>query len=474
MIKYLFDFATWLAGADRNVLRQCTQHEHKRIANLGALILVPSITGTISMSYAVSTFNNKPEIFISLGLIWGFMVLVIDRYIVSTFKKEEKYNTEIKSAKFIVRLIFAVGVGITVSHPLVLFIFNDTIIQERAKEKKEEFDKLRLEATNEKSNASKYLRERIAYRDSLDKILQAEQSGGKLFDKNGVQITSGISGSGSRATSLKQQISQTSSEISGYQSKANAEDIVIDNSKHNDSLLLASVMSDDYITKVNTLSRIESQPNKGHITWVRFFLLIFFIFLDIIPITLKVFTDAKEYDIKLQETEKKEIEVFKLQVKKDEDFEKNLATQLFEARNGKLNEVIEKFDTFLVDDFLDNIKEEFSSSKYYRQNKSADEYQKEKNENNEDDKKKKESDAKKNSEDKSFLDQFWALLSDYKKEIIETFGLAVGGLLFAIINGQWTFTSVGISAVYVMNFLINRFSKKYAGKYNDFFGDKEN
>lgn len=468
MINFFYNLAIWLSGADRNVLKLCSQGEHKRLANLGALILIPSLTGLISMSYAVSTFNSNPEIFISLGILWAFMVLIIDRYIVSTFKKEDKYEKEVKSAKFIVRLIFAIGVGITVSHPLVLLIFSDTILQERAKEIKKDFDKLRLEAVTEKEQANKYVKARTLYRDSLAKILQVEQSGGVLFDANGVQITSGHYGHNSLAISLEARIKQVDNELKDYSITSQKDVSEIDNNKHSDSLRYNLAMSNDYITKVNTLAILENRQGNEHIKWVKTFLLIFFIFLDIIPIALKVFTEAKEYDIKLRGLEDKAVEVFSLQIDKDKEFENNLTTKLFDIRNGKLNEVINKFDTFLVDDFLNNLKEEFQSSKYYKQNETENHVSEEEK----DAKSKNDKKENKNSENKSWLDQYWSLLSDYKKELIEAVLLGVGGAFFAIFTGKATIISFGTFIVYVIYFLINKITQRFGTKFTEFFGDK--
>lgn len=62
--------------------------------------------------------------------MWAMIVFVFDRFIVSTFKKKDNILKDIFSIVFFFRLIFSIGIGITVSHPLLLLIFSETIEQE--------------------------------------------------------------------------------------------------------------------------------------------------------------------------------------------------------------------------------------------------------------------------------------------------------------------------------------------------------
>lgn len=54
-----------------------------------------------------------------------------------------------------------------------------------------------------------------------------------------------------------------------------------------------------------------------------------------------------------------------------------------------------------------------------------------------------------------------ANLLDYKKEIIEVLFLAIGGLVFAILKGDVSFSVVGISSVYLIYLLLNSMERRF-------------
>lgn len=133
MIKNIvFSFFVWCAGCDRDALDLCSKKEQIKHALFGGLVLVPAILGFFSMTYALSTtFGDVGIIYPVLGgLVWAMIVFVFDRFIVSTFKKKDNILKDIFSIVFFFRLIFSIGIGITVSHPLLLLIFSETIEQE--------------------------------------------------------------------------------------------------------------------------------------------------------------------------------------------------------------------------------------------------------------------------------------------------------------------------------------------------------
>jgi len=127
------DFFIWCAGSDRNILSKCESSDRIKHIGFGTLVLIPALLGFISMSYALSTIqqiNPYPLAYISGGITWGLIVFAFDRFIVSTHKKSSKDIHEFTRISFYARLIFAIFVGIAISHPFVLLWF-DRSIQER-------------------------------------------------------------------------------------------------------------------------------------------------------------------------------------------------------------------------------------------------------------------------------------------------------------------------------------------------------
>jgi len=84
------------------------------------------IMAFISMLYATSLLTTDTGIRIILSFVWAIIIFIIDRYIVSTFIKKES-GRDWWSVQFFIRIIFAIGVGIVISHPIIIRIFDDKI-----------------------------------------------------------------------------------------------------------------------------------------------------------------------------------------------------------------------------------------------------------------------------------------------------------------------------------------------------------
>ncbi|NNC94011.1 MAG: DUF4407 domain-containing protein [Chitinophagales bacterium] len=125
----LSSFFLWCAGADRDILNYAPTYERNRHIGLGATLLIPTILGFISMTYALSTFLDSIWACIILGVIWALIIFSVDRYIVSTYRKNPSTFRNIFSFQFLVRIVFSVFLGIVIAHPLVLRFFEDNLAE---------------------------------------------------------------------------------------------------------------------------------------------------------------------------------------------------------------------------------------------------------------------------------------------------------------------------------------------------------
>src|SRR5882757_7401563 len=110
----------WLSGADPEILRECTHlrnSERIRFAAQGALTLVPAMLGSVAMAYAISTVARRPLVYVGCGLLWGVVVLLVDRYLVATIHKSAVPGRGLRAVPLLARLGFAILIGIAVAHP---------------------------------------------------------------------------------------------------------------------------------------------------------------------------------------------------------------------------------------------------------------------------------------------------------------------------------------------------------------------
>lgn len=138
----------WLSGAEESCLAKCPKWERRKYEAFGASVLVPVSFGMIGSSYAISTLTDNLFIVIGFAMVWGFIILTIDRVLLATYRA---FTTKSKKViQFVLRMSVAILMGLTVSHPLTLLLFKDTITSEIEKKRVHEMAEIRAESDIEK------------------------------------------------------------------------------------------------------------------------------------------------------------------------------------------------------------------------------------------------------------------------------------------------------------------------------------
>jgi len=115
------------SGADLNLLEDCSRAEHVKYAGIGATVFFTAVMAFIASSYALFTVFDSVYIAIAFGLIWGLLIFNLDRFIVSTIKKQDKFWIQFGQA--VPRLILALIIAVVIAKPLELKIFEKEINQ---------------------------------------------------------------------------------------------------------------------------------------------------------------------------------------------------------------------------------------------------------------------------------------------------------------------------------------------------------
>ena len=294
----------WLSGPDPKVLSQCTHlTESRKFAGFGTTVLIPATLGLFSMGYAVSTFSADPRIYITGAILWFLIVLAIDRFLVSTlYRSSLKSNRDFWIA-FLFRILFAGVVGIAVSHPLVLFLFNGSIHTKIEDMKRSAVEARVANILERKENVHKgetarALKEKVRSRKCLEALMTAEQSGTEteVKDENGQTCgySSGLAYCGPRCENIKDRIQILDGEIKVLNAQVQDRMTTIGNTTQNDIEDIKAKFPEDYPARVRALAAIEKE--EPHIFTVKVFLLGFFVFLDTLLILLKGTTPIGEYE----------------------------------------------------------------------------------------------------------------------------------------------------------------------------------
>lgn len=120
MDNILRNFFWFCSGANFSILKKCPT-DHSKFVGIGATVFSTGFFAVISSGYALYfVFNDMEEntrltLAIFFGICWGLMIFNLDRYIVSSMKKQTSKWQEFKVA--IPRLSLAFLIAMCLSKP---------------------------------------------------------------------------------------------------------------------------------------------------------------------------------------------------------------------------------------------------------------------------------------------------------------------------------------------------------------------
>ncbi len=147
----------WLSGASTDALEKCPEWEQRKYVAFGATVLVPTAFAILASSYAMATLTSDPRVIVPVALVWGFIILTIDRALLATYRSYQPFLR--KLSQFALRVVVAVLMGLTISHPLTLLLFKDTVSSVIETEREAEIVSVRGEFSINKAEVEAKLKE---------------------------------------------------------------------------------------------------------------------------------------------------------------------------------------------------------------------------------------------------------------------------------------------------------------------------
>lgn len=138
----------WLSGAAAESLEACPAWERRKYVAFGATVLVPSLFALIAAAYAVGTLTDDWRIIAPVSLVWAFIIMTVDRALLATYRAYQSWFR--KLGQFSLRMVVAALMGITISHPLSLMLFRDTLNSVIEEDRQKEIEAARASALEEK------------------------------------------------------------------------------------------------------------------------------------------------------------------------------------------------------------------------------------------------------------------------------------------------------------------------------------
>jgi hypothetical protein len=149
----MYSFLIFCSGADKQLLSQSPQFERNKYASIGATIFLTGLLAAISGGYALYTVFRGEELAliasVLFGLVWAMVIFNLDRYIVSSLRKEGDWKKELLYAT--PRFIIAILISIVIAKPLEVRIFSNRIEQQILEDKRNKLaeEKLDIDKLND-------------------------------------------------------------------------------------------------------------------------------------------------------------------------------------------------------------------------------------------------------------------------------------------------------------------------------------
>jgi len=297
-------FFWWCSGANTDVLRDCPHSEQNKYVGIGATVFFTGLLASISGGYALYTVFNSLYPSIAFGIIWGFVIFNLDRFIVSTLRKEDRFWNEFKLV--LPRLILAFILAIVISKPLELKIFEKEIAQ-KVEEQQREFAIQSQRKTEQQFNpiADSLRKEIDQYKNEIAKMGVSRDSLYTAFigEAEGTRGTNKL-GKGPVFKEKKMQYDKIEQEMKDLQTKYQPliderEKQVLALKAQRDTAYAkaqpAITNYDGLMARLDGLAKLPQIPSL--------FIMLLFICIETAPVLSKLFSAKGPYDEKLKNIE---------------------------------------------------------------------------------------------------------------------------------------------------------------------------
>ncbi|OAB25210.1 protein of unknown function [Flavobacterium fryxellicola] len=301
MLKQFFILCS---GADKDLLAGCSEGEQTKYVGIGATVFFTAVMAFIASSYALFTVFDNVYPALLFGLVWSLLIFNLDRFIVSTIRKRDRFGSEFLQAT--PRIILAVIIAIVISKPLEIKIFEKEINTVLLKEKN-------AMALNNKKEVATY------FKSDLDKnkteidtlrseIMQKEKEVNALYE---TYITEAEGTAGTKKLGkgpvFKEKIAKhnlASAQLDSIKKANLAKIITIEKNSQTlqtdlDKKVTASQpiidSFDGLMARINALDKLPWLPS--------FFIMLLFLAIETSPIIAKLLSPKGEYDFKLEDLE---------------------------------------------------------------------------------------------------------------------------------------------------------------------------
>jgi hypothetical protein len=300
MLQKITTFFWRCSGADIETLKKCST-ESGKYAGIGATIFFTGLFAALAAAYALYTVFDNVWAAMGFGIVWGLMIFNLDRYIVSSMRKEGRTERELLMAT--PRIILAIIISLVIARPLELKIFEkeiepELIVMEQQKYAEQEGQmRMRFQPSQDSlKSAVAALKSEIyiksKQRDELVRIAQEEADGTGGSKRRNL---------GPIYRVKKADADAAEKELAQLTIQNEARIRVLEKSiAQSDSLFMAELTGlertrlNGPAARMEALSRISAQSDA--IWWAHWFIVLLFIAVETAPVFVKLISTKGPYD----------------------------------------------------------------------------------------------------------------------------------------------------------------------------------
>jgi hypothetical protein len=293
-------FFWFCSGAGTDLLRKCPTESSKYVG-IGATVFFTGVFAALAAGYSLYTVFDNVFAAAFFGLLWGLMIFNLDRFIVSSMRKEGKPGREFIMAT--PRIVLAILISIVIARPLELKIFDKEIQPELVVMEQQKFAvqeshvRARYEPTQDSiKNQIALLKGEIQTqtlkRNELVRIAQEEADGtGGSRKKNLGPIYKIKKADADRAEKELRELTELN-----YRRIATleAESDKLDKGITAEIASLERSRMNGPAARIEALDRITSESSA--IFWAHWFIVLLFIAIETSPVFVKLISGKGPYD----------------------------------------------------------------------------------------------------------------------------------------------------------------------------------
>lgn len=324
--------------------------EHNKYIGIGATIFFTGLFAALSGGYAMYfVFKGDPGALIFallFSMIWGLAIFNMDRYIVSSINKSSGTGKQILQAT--PRILLAIMIGIVISRPLELKIF-DKEIKERLKvsylnNQRSKIDTLNAAFENKYAIEMGKLNEAKAQRDTMASgiIADRQKLNFEIFG-NKTTETSGIMGYGPYAKRKEAELKQREKDLDTLTADVRRLEKFVEGRKQFDGLMTEKLYTGKQLDSLTSIAGFADRNwALGQLSYNKdgskdtstslavTFIGMLFIFFECLPVFVKLMSSRGPYDRSVENIETSQV----YESDKDRDFEIAVIDGVHETRVG--------------------------------------------------------------------------------------------------------------------------------------------